>query len=211
MSGSNEKLVDLKLKPMTYAPISQSLRKLRLKELRASIRRKEAEIRATRREIEAVRGGKRDAQLIQYRSEALEAVKEEKVTQEENGEETKDAIKQKLLTLVENVSAMKFAKPFRSPVMPEEVPTYAAIIRKPTDLGAIKVQVEDGTIASRYELMKAMMLLCKNAMTFNPPDTEFYNHAMKLRDYAIHEADALFGPLPLREHEKASSRSRTKM
>lgn len=211
ISGSNEQVVDLKLKPTTYAPISHSLRKLRLRELRASIRRKEAEIRATRREIEAVRGGKRDEKLIRYRTAALEAAKDDKHVQEESGEETAETTKQKLLTLLENVSGMKFAKPFRLPVSPEEVPTYASIIRNPTDLTAIKTHVEEGTISTRYQLMKAIMVLCKNATTFNPPDTEFYNSAIKLRDYAIHEADSIFGPLPLREHEKVSGRSRTKM
>jgi len=208
-------MVDLKLKPTTYAPISHSLRKIRLKELRASIRRKEAEIRATRREVEAVRSGKRDDALIRSRSTALAAltrsddksVKEEDVSADDKGE----SVKQKLLTLLENISSMKFATPFRTPVLPEEVPTYATIIRKPMDLSTITSQVEDGTITTRYQVMKAIMLLCKNATTFNPPDTEFHNSAIKLRDHAIHEADAIFGPLPLKEHEKSAQRSRPKM
>lgn len=211
--SSNEQLVDLKLKPTTYAPISHSLRKIRLRELRSSIRRKEAEIRATRREIEAVRSGKRDEVLVRSRSAALEALNsgERPVKEEDVAEETGESVKQKLLTLMENVSAMKFAKPFRTPVLPEEVPTYATIIKKPTDLSTIRAQIEDGTISTRYQLMKAIMLLCKNATTFNPPDTEFHNSAAKLRDHAIHEAEAIFGPLPLRENEKATQRSRPKM
>lgn len=201
--------MDLKLKPTTYSHISSSLRRLRLKELRNTIKDKEADIRRLRREIKAVRGGERDATFAQVRATALGATVDE--MRENDAEESKNSaeLKSKLLELLQKLSSSKPAKPFLEPVKAEDVPTYHTIIKKPLDLGTITSQIEDGTLATRYEVMFCLMLMCKNAMTFNPPGTEIYATANKLRELAIEEADALFGPVPHYDAER-TSRSRAR-
>lgn len=210
ISTPSESTTDLKLKPTTYAHISSSLRRLRLKELRSTIRSQEADIRRLRSEIQAVKGGQRDATFAQVRATALGVSTEE--MEKSDQEEAKDAgkAKEKLLELLQKLASSKPAKSFLEPVKADDVPTYHTIIKRPLDLGTITAQVEDGTLKTRYEVMYCVMVMCKNAMTFNAPGTEIYATANKLRELAIEEADTIFGPVAHYDAEKTTrSRSRT--
>lgn len=206
----SETAVDLKLKPSTYSHISSSLRRLRLKELRNTIKSQEADIRRIRREIQAVRGGQRDSTFAQVRATALGVTVDEMHANDAEESKSGAELKAKLLELLEKLSSSKPAKPFLEPVKAEDVPTYHTIIKKPLDLGTITSQIENGTLATRYEVMFCVMLMCKNAMTFNAPGTEIYNTANRLKELAIEEADAIFGPVPHYDAERTTrSRSRT--
>lgn len=206
--GPNQTVSDAKLEPATYVPISSSLRKLRLKELRSSVERNNKDIRAIRKEIEAVRSGKRDATFKKIRAAALGVELEEASKIDMDTAKTNPQVKEKLLALVQKLSSQtKYAKPFLHPVSAEEVPTYATIIKNPIDFSTITTQIEEGTLASRYEVMFAVLLMCRNAASFNPPGTELHSMAMKLREIAVEEADAIFGPVQHYGQEK-TTRSR---
>jgi hypothetical protein len=196
LATGNDTAVDLKLKPSTYGPISHRLRKARLKELRLTVRRKESEMRAIRREILAVRAGKRDSLLLASRpsSNAMET-EESNINEEEetDTQDTQSTTKEKLQMLVSKLSGMKMAKPFLHPVSAEQVPSYASIIKNPMDLGTISSQIEDGTITTPYQCLRAILLMCKNGAVFNPPGTEMHNTSNKIRDTAVSEAEAIFG------------------
>ena len=185
------------------------MRKLRLRELRNTIKNKEAEIRHLRREISAVRNGERDSTFDQVRASAIGVEIDEMKKKDEEESQKKEEEKEKLLQLLQKLSSSKLAKPFLEPVKAEEVPTYHTIIKKPLDLATITAQVEDGTLDSRYQTMFFIMLMCKNAMTFNAPGTDIYSTANKLRELAIEEADTIFGPVPHYDAER-TTRSRTR-
>jgi hypothetical protein len=204
----NETMVDLKLKPSAYAPISANLRKERLKELRKTIRRRESEIRAVRREIEAVRKGERDGRLNEVRAAMLGIEVEEAMKVEVESTVTSDKMKEKMLMLTSKLIASKISKPFRLPVSAEAVPTYATIIKKPMDLGTITAQIEDGTIQTRFQLVSSILLMCKNATTFNPPGTDLHAMALKLHDLTLQEADTIFGPTKTAGGKERTTRSR---
>lgn len=208
ITGSNDTISEMKQKPTTYAIISANLRKLRLKELREKIRRNESEIREIRREILAVRSGKRDERLLEVRARILGVETDEASKEDVDPEMTADAMKEKLLLLANKISNAKIAKVFRNPVSPEDVPNYTTIIKTPMDLSAILAKIEDGTIINRFQLVSAILLVCKNACTFNAPDTDIYNNALKLQEMTLDEADSIFGPAKTAGDNERTTRSK---
>ena len=208
ITGSNDTISEMKQKPTTYAIISANLRKLRLKELREKIRRNESEIREIRKEILAVRGGKRDERLLEVRARILGVEIDEASKEEVDPEMTADAMKEKLLLLANKISNAKIAKVFRNPVLPEDVPNYTTIIKTPMDFSAVLARIEDGTIINRFQLVSAILLICKNACTFNAPDTDIHNNALKLQEMTLEEADSIFGPVKTAGDNERTTRSK---
>ena len=49
----------------------------------------------------------------------------------------------------------------------KELPDYYEVIKRPVDFHRIKARVRDGKYRSMYELESDILLLCKNAQTYN--------------------------------------------
>ena len=76
------------------------------------------------------------------------------------------------------------AWPFKTPVKKEEVPDYHEIIKNPMDLQTIR----ENNKASKYKTKEAfqddIMLIIKNAKTYNQKNTIYYKCAMELQIFA---------------------------
>ena len=69
---------------------------------------------------------------------------------------------------------------FYEPVSAIEVPDYHILIKQPMDFYTMKKKLKQGKY-SNVDLFKSdFTLICKNAMTYNAPDTIYYIQANKL-------------------------------
>ena len=71
---------------------------------------------------------------------------------------------------------------FHAPVPHELVPDYRDVIKRPMDFGTMESQLEQGSYSSYKAFAGDFRLVCRNAMTYNGPDTPYYKFAKILLD-----------------------------
>lgn len=112
----------------------------------------------------------------------------------ENNESEKVSAKELSIFLqqsLKNLSASKLSRMFEEPVTPEEAPSYHDIIREPIDLSVIKKKVMRKGYVDLTEYRRDLLLMCANALVFNPPSSEFHNTALDFRRHLLKELDRL--------------------
>lgn len=78
---------------------------------------------------------------------------------------------------------IRHAWAFRDPVKKENAPNYYEVIKRPTNLTAIKKKLTEGTIQTTLEFHREMLLLFTNAMIFNPHYHEVHVMAVDMCNY----------------------------
>ncbi|PAA82222.1 hypothetical protein BOX15_Mlig000085g2, partial [Macrostomum lignano] len=69
---------------------------------------------------------------------------------------------------------------FAKPVTDDIAPRYSEIITNPMDLSTIRSKIDSNQYANVADFRGDFRLMCQNAMTYNTPDTIFYEEADKL-------------------------------
>ncbi|XP_073286930.1 uncharacterized protein, partial [Primulina huaijiensis] len=80
---------------------------------------------------------------------------------------------------------------FSEPVDPDELPDYHEIIKQPMDFGTVNKKLDSGAYRSLEELEADVLLICSNAMTYNPPDSIYYRQARSIQDLAMRDFENL--------------------
>ena len=75
---------------------------------------------------------------------------------------------------------------FNAPVAPSCAPGYSAIINEPSDFGTIQAKLEANEIDGPEEFHRLVSLVFTNACTYNPPDHEVHQAALKLQVFYEH-------------------------
>lgn len=83
----------------------------------------------------------------------------------------------------------KISMPFRIPVSTRDAPDYYTIVKKPMDLETIREQLADGTLSSPPEFLRAIRLIYRNAMQYNPLSSDVYDLALEFRERVKAEVD----------------------
>jgi hypothetical protein len=91
------------------------------------------------------------------------------------------------LRVLKEIMKMKDARAFLLPIdklwNPESIPDYFEIIKQPMDLGTIRQRLESGEYGTDPEAFRRdVRLVWSNAMSYNPPDTEYYVIAKNLNE-----------------------------
>lgn len=81
----------------------------------------------------------------------------------------------------EKIRKNKITIPFREPVNVKHAPNYFTMVKKPMDLSTVKKHLEDGQIGSPKDFYDEMMLICKNALTYNEPTSDLCELALEMR------------------------------
>lgn len=89
--------------------------------------------------------------------------------------------------VLKEIMKMKEARAFLLPVdklwNPDAIPDYFEIIKQPMDLGTVRQKLESGEYGTDPEAFRRdVRLVWSNAMTYNPPDSEYYNIAKMLNE-----------------------------
>ena len=66
---------------------------------------------------------------------------------------------------------------FAEPVTDEIAPGYSALIKHPMDLSTMATKLAGHAYSSLEEFRSDFVLMCKNAMTYNSPETVYYSVA----------------------------------
>eukprot|EP01114_Cavostelium_apophysatum_P008922 TRINITY_DN2195_c0_g1_i5.p1 TRINITY_DN2195_c0_g1~~TRINITY_DN2195_c0_g1_i5.p1 ORF type:complete len:648 (+),score=244.76 TRINITY_DN2195_c0_g1_i5:200-2143(+) len=80
----------------------------------------------------------------------------------------------------------KYAPPFNQPVDPVKlgIPDYLTVIKRPMDFSTIQDKIDNGEYSKPEEFCVDMRLVFANAMLYNAPGSQIYNHAERLsRDF----------------------------
>jgi Bromodomain len=70
---------------------------------------------------------------------------------------------------------------FYQDVSDEDAPQYSTIIAQPMSLSAIQRKLRAGTIDSFAAMRSDLLLICANALEYNPDDSIFYQEAKRVR------------------------------
>lgn len=66
---------------------------------------------------------------------------------------------------------------FAEPVTDDIAPGYSALIKHPMDLSTMATKLSNHAYYSAEEFKNDFVLMCKNAMTYNSPETVYYSVA----------------------------------
>ncbi|KAM7513987.1 hypothetical protein LguiA_003570 [Lonicera macranthoides] len=80
---------------------------------------------------------------------------------------------------------------FSEPVDPEELPDYHDIIQHPMDFGTVRKKLDNGVYSNLEELEADVLLICSNAMQYNPPNTVFFRQARSIQELAKRDFENL--------------------
>lgn len=109
--------------------------------------------------------------------------------EEEEAEGTSDPTF--LLSVFESIAGHRQAGPFQEAVGEAEVPGYAAAVRQPVWLGAVRAELHGGTLSSTPQLLRQMLLMTCNARLFNAPGSPVHEAARALDDAVRRECEPL--------------------
>lgn len=93
--------------------------------------------------------------------------------------------KEDFSAIIDKIYVKKDAESFRQPVDWRELglDDYPTIIRKPMDLSTVRNNLKRGLYNSSQEAAADVRLIFMNAMTYNTPGSQIYDHAKSLRDF----------------------------
>lgn len=74
---------------------------------------------------------------------------------------------------------------FEFPVTDAIAPGYSIIIKNPMDLSTMKEKIDSNEYTNIMEYRDDLILMCENCMTYNKPDTIYYQSAKKMLDYGF--------------------------
>lgn len=69
---------------------------------------------------------------------------------------------------------------FALPVTDDIAPQYSSIITNPMDLQTMGERLENGAYKEWDDLEADIELMCKNCLTYNPPDNRHYRQGLKM-------------------------------
>ncbi|KAL3603204.1 hypothetical protein D5086_004063 [Populus alba] len=73
---------------------------------------------------------------------------------------------------------------FSEPVDPEELPDYFDIVENPMDFSTVRKKLDEGAYAHLEQFEKDVLLICSNAMQYNPSDTIYFRQARAMQELA---------------------------
>ena len=74
---------------------------------------------------------------------------------------------------------------FAEPVTDEIAPGYSALIKHPMDLSTMATKLSNHAYSSVDEFRSDFVLMCKNAMTYNAPETVYFSFAKSMMEDGI--------------------------
>ncbi|BFZ55182.1 hypothetical protein PYCC9005_002222 [Savitreella phatthalungensis] len=77
-----------------------------------------------------------------------------------------------LVALLANIASHKCASIFAGPVSARDAPTYADLMKHPTDLKSIKARIKSGELSTIVRVHIELCRMFSNAVMFNPEDSE---------------------------------------
>jgi len=95
--------------------------------------------------------------------------------------------------LIRSLRLHPSANAFNQPVDPKalKIPDYFAVIKRPMDLGSVSSQLREGCYATVRDMLDDILLVFKNASTYNPPKHPVHVAAGTLRVFFDREWAAL--------------------
>ncbi|GJQ08796.1 hypothetical protein GpartN1_g587.t1 [Galdieria partita] len=96
----------------------------------------------------------------------------------------KETIRSKGLEVLKRIQKKDSLRFFALPVDTTYVTDYLDVIKQPMDLGTVQAKLEAQSYASFEELWQDVDLIWKNCCTYNGPNTQFYQCALKLRKFS---------------------------
>ena len=77
----------------------------------------------------------------------------------------------------DNLNMHRFASTFSQTVGASDAANYNSVVRKPTDLIALKRTIENGAVRNVFEMHRDALLMLLNATMYNSSDSELYPRA----------------------------------
>jgi hypothetical protein len=96
-----------------------------------------------------------------------------------------------LLSVFESIAGHRQAGPFQEAVGEAEAPGYAAAVRRPMWLAAVRAELHSGAVASTPQLLRQLLLMTCNARLFNAPGSPVHEAAKALDDVIRRECEPL--------------------
>ncbi|GJD06124.1 Bromodomain-containing protein 1 [Galdieria sulphuraria] len=96
----------------------------------------------------------------------------------------KETIKSKGVEVIKRIQRKDSLRFFAQPVDTTYVTDYLDVIKQPMDLGTVQAKLEAYSYASFEELWQDVDLIWKNCCTYNGPNTQFYQCALKLQKFS---------------------------
>lgn len=106
-----------------------------------------------------------------------------------------------LLTCIKKQAS---AAPFLNPVSASLVPDYYDVIKSPTDLSTITLNLSKGVYQSPADLIEELNLLFQNCFQYNPTGSPVSNEGKKLYDYTQNQLMEQFPDQRLKNAKKLS-------
>lgn len=106
-----------------------------------------------------------------------------------------------LLTCIKKQAS---AAPFLNPVSASLVPDYYDVIKSPTDLSTITLNLSKGVYVSPENLIEDLNMLFQNCFQYNPTGSPVSNEGKKLYEYTQNQLMELFPDLRLKNAKKLS-------
>jgi len=93
----------------------------------------------------------------------------------------------KCQAILKAVKGHKHAWIFAEPVDPVKlnIPDYFTIIKKPMDLGTVKMNMDSGAMTTPEQFKDDMLLTFANAMKYNPPEHDVHKMAKALSELFV--------------------------
>jgi hypothetical protein len=107
-------------------------------------------------------------------------------------------------SLITCIKKQASAAPFLNPVSASLVPDYYDVIKAPTDLSTITLNLSKGVYDSSAALIDELNLLFQNCFQYNPTGSPVFNEGKKLYSYTQNQLMELFPDLKLKNARRLS-------
>ena len=107
-------------------------------------------------------------------------------------------------SLLTSIKKQQSAAPFLNPVSASLVPDYYEVIKSPTDLSSMTLNLSKGAYDSPAELIQDLNLLFQNCFRYNPSGSPVSNEGKKLYEFTQNQITNIFPYLKLTKAKKLS-------
>lgn len=148
--------------------------------------------------MKEIQQGKRDAQLLPPKSTSAMDVDDETASSSSpraaSSSSRKADTKELMAAFMDAICSNKHASSFLEPAAGSPAALAAASkIKQPVYIETITREIENGTITTRYQLVRKLFLMCKNVTVGSPIDSDLHNAGFRFRDVITTEAEHVFG------------------
>ncbi|KAG1448139.1 hypothetical protein G6F46_011348 [Rhizopus delemar] len=187
--GLIEKLEAEKDNPLpVVVQLARHLYIQRIQEIKNALVDGEQELGQLVSEIDLIRKGELDSQLLQMNAKEIEVCStsiadkpKETIPLDSKLDNQRQKSWQKSVQILwQEIANHKSGPLFLNPIKKAKAPFYNKIVKKPLDLKIIKNRVREGVIKSTVEFERDIVLMLTNALMYNKEGTETYLLALEM-------------------------------